>query len=341
MTPTFALDLADRETGCRSQSDPPHAGDRPTRPPTRASNRGRYRLRKGRPLLTVAFALSLLAWVPVSARAEVLGDLSVDSPLLGRPLTYAVYRPNTEGRLPAVMLLHGFGGGRGDWLGAGALQATVEQLLASGDIRPMVFILPDAGNSWYVDNRDPGGLGPVASALLEDLLPVAEARHGALGTRDGRAVAGLSMGGYGALRLATHHPDLFVAAVSLSGAIFADVPVAGPHGFSDAQIGLFAGAFGTPLDAERFNRLGVLAPIATLRQRPDSPHLLLMVGDDDFFGLWRGAFDVFEAYRQADLPIELRVRDGGHTWARWSADLPDALRFIAAAMVARSESAPR
>jgi len=282
-----------------------------------------------RMVLALFVPTAFFAVTPVSAQtAQVLRDQSIDSAIMGRKLTFNLYRPASTEPLPTLYMLHGYNGGRKDWLGGGNLARTMDRLIADGTIRPMIVVMPDAGNSWYVDNPDRDGAGPIAAALLGDLIPGVEKAMGAIGTRETRAIAGLSMGGYGAIRLAAHHPDMFVSAVSMSGALFPDVPEDKRVPFSEKQIKLFSGAFGTPLEPSRFNAAGVQKPLFSLATMTSPPQFLLMVGDDDYFGLWRGAFAIFTSYRDAGIPIELRVRDGDHTWRQWSSDLPEALKFI-------------
>ena len=75
----------------------------------------------------------------------------------------------------------------------------------------MVVVMPDAGNSWYVDFAAVGGPGDFETAILDDLPQAIEEGMPVRRQRGGRAIAGLSMGGFGALRLAFKRPDRYCA----------------------------------------------------------------------------------------------------------------------------------
>src|SRR3954466_8592385 len=152
---------------------------------------------------------------------EVTFGLQAPSGALGRTIPYTLYRPSArpELRLPVLYLFHGAGGTERDWVEMGRAKETLDRLIESGRIKPLLVVMPMAGNSWYVDNPDPGGAGPMAQALTRDLVAHVEGAYPTLGCREARAVGGLSMGGYGALLYAMDNPGRYVAAFSLSGSV--------------------------------------------------------------------------------------------------------------------------
>lgn len=282
-------------------------------------------------LLTLACAGLALFALSRTAPAGTLEELSVLSPTLGMDIPASIYLPNGfEPGLPVLYLLHGHGGGHRDWLDAGRLAETADMVFAEPEARPMAIVMPGVGNSWYVDGGSVGRHGDWQTALGGDFVPAVEDRLAAGGSRGKRFVAGLSMGGFGALHLAVHRSDLFRAAAALSPAIFEDVTQASD--FPDFQMKFFAGAFGEPFDVDRFNRQNVFRGLPALASRlEDRPtDFYIMTGDHDGFGLWRGALAFFRAARDSGLPAELRVRDGDHEWRLWRDELGDVLRWIAA-----------
>ncbi len=287
-------------------------------------------------MLRLAIILFLVFIGPIAAGAEdrrVAESLSFESATLGRPMDYSLYLPpdyyaEEATRYPVIYMLHGLGGNERDWLRGAAIADTVDRLIAEGMLPPVIIVMPDGGNSWYVNSADIGGPGDYETAITEDLIAHVDATYRTLDARDGRATGGLSMGGYGAVRLAFFRPDLFAAAASLSGAIFPDM--ATPEDVSETQVGLFRGVYGTPLDTERFNRANVFGQIEPLAAAGNAPPVLLTVGDDDYFELDRGAHALFVALRDAGLPAELRVTDGGHVWPLWAQEVERALVFLTA-----------
>ena len=264
----------------------------------------------------------LLTALPVLA--GTLERLSIPSPALGHDIDVQVYRPqNATGPLPVVYLLHGYGGGVEDWTGGGAARETADAVFAAPDAVPMLLVMPGVGNSWYVDSEK---YGAWERALVDDLIPAIDALYPTRTERDQRFVAGLSMGGYGALRLATHRPTLFRAAAAFSPAVFEDAASAAD--FPDFQLRFFAGAFGEPFDTGQFNRANVFAPLTSIP--PELPvDFYVMTGDHDGLGLWDGALRFFRAARGAGHAVELRVRDGDHEWRLWREELAPALRWFA------------
>ena len=265
-----------------------------------------------------------------------------------------------DGVVPAggwsvLYLLHGLGGTAYDWQRAGGIDNTLDRLIDASKIRPMLVVMPDGGNSWYVDSAEVGGPGDYASMILVD-LPAAVERSFPVGLDAAhRAIAGLSMGGFGALRLALLAPARFGAVAALSPAIWQNVPRAefGKsaadlalirdsayfHRFDPNTLGIgidippggqhFGGAFGLPFQTLRFNAANVFS-LLELASRQDTPlpPIYLTVGDDDSHLLWRGAIALFETMRADRRPIEFRMTDGDHSWDLWKTAIEDALVFI-------------
>jgi S-formylglutathione hydrolase FrmB/lysophospholipase L1-like esterase len=130
---------------------------------------------------------------------------------LERETTYVVVMPahlDPARRYPVLYLLHGAYGSYRDW-------PEHTRLLDYAAGRPFLIVCPDGGEfGWYADTASGGR---IETFLTRDLIADVERRFPAVARREGRAVAGLSMGGHGALSLAARHPDLFCSASSMSG----------------------------------------------------------------------------------------------------------------------------
>ena len=191
----------------------------------------------------------------------------------------------------------------------------------------MLVVMPGMGNGWYVDNPDPGGSGAMETVFLGDLVPFIDRTWPTDARRQARAVAGLSMGGWGAVRFAMLRPDLFAAAASLSGALIgADLTV------TPEWLDLLSGAFGTPVDRERLRAASPFTLLTAFRAASPRPALYLTCGDDDDLDLDEVTFAFHRALRRAGVPAELRVTDGGHDWGVWSRELDPVLRFVGTAL---------
>jgi diacylglycerol O-acyltransferase/trehalose O-mycolyltransferase len=209
-----------------------------------------------RPLRTVLLLIASVcaaATVPASVNAEVpptvtatqpltprLTEWTMTTPALAEPTHVRVllpdgYAEHPERRYPVLYLLHGAFDDYRSWSDKGAAEA-----ITAG--APLIVVMPDAGpGGWYTDWVNQGRGGPPAWERfhLGQLVPWVDATFRTVAAREGRAVAGLSMGGFGALSYAARHPDTFVYGASFSGAadIINNAPVA-------AIIGLEAGAEG-------------------------------------------------------------------------------------------------
>lgn len=140
---------------------------------------------------------------------------AVDGPTKVRVLLPDGYAADADRRYPVLYLLHGGFGGYLDWTTQGDAAATTAGA-------PLIVVMPDTGaGGGYVDWHNSGAGGPPMweSYHVGQLIPWIDDHYRTTGTRDGRAIAGLSMGGYGAMHYAARHPDLFTAAAAFSGAV--------------------------------------------------------------------------------------------------------------------------
>jgi S-formylglutathione hydrolase FrmB len=177
---------------------------------------------------------ALLALMPATASARGprllnderlsprLHELTLSTSALAQPtkvriLLPAGYATQRERNYPVLYLLHGASGDQTSWTSSG--QGEAEQLTAK---LPLIVVMPDAGpGGFYTDwfNNGAGGTPRWEDWHIKQLIPCVDHHYRTLAVRRERAVAGLSMGGFGAFTYASRHPDLFTAALSLSGAV--------------------------------------------------------------------------------------------------------------------------
>lgn len=297
--------------------------------------------RRRRIFWPAALAVSALL-MAASARAEpavsestVIRSVTFKSMALGRPLQFSLYLPpgydadDETRRYPSIYLLHGHGGTDVSWLDSGALRETADRLIAEGALPPSIIVMPFAQTGWYVDSSGPDGAGRWQTAILDDLITYIDARYPTITDGAGRAIGGLSMGGYGALRFALMEPDEFAAAASLSGALFADVKNASE--FPPFQINLFGRAFGKTFDPATFNAASPWRSIVDDGGEPDEvPALYMNVGDKDIPILAAGNVQFVAALKAAKIPVTYSVSPGGHNWGLWKEQTPPMLAFLGA-----------
>lgn len=266
-------------------------------------------------LALLALALSL------PATAGVVVSREFDSAALQRKWSYAVYLPagyeTSTLRYPVLYLLHGHAGGQYDWVNLGHIQQTADALIARGDMPPAIIVMPDADSTWFVDRKE-----KMETAVIQDLVGDVEHTFHAIGARNGRLVAGLSMGGYGALRFVLKYPEMFAAAALLSPAIYDPEP---PQTSGARR----AGVFGAPeFDPQVWKQLNYPALWDAFLAKKIAVPIYINSGDDDEHFIEAEATRLYSLLRKNGQPAELRIVDGAHSWQVWESTIGDALRYI-------------
>jgi enterochelin esterase-like enzyme len=144
----------------------------------------------------------------------MLRDDKLSSPIIGEDFTYRVYLPpdyltNTTRRYPVLYMLHGNGGNYTEWTDS-FLPEQADRMMASGEIPPLIIVMPDSaasGGPTYWANWSEGPRW--GDYVTEDVVSTIDQRYRTLANPRSRAIGGLSMGGLGALNLAFQHPDVF------------------------------------------------------------------------------------------------------------------------------------
>ncbi len=248
---------------------------------------------------------------PCSPDTGTIVTLSLDSAVLGQTKQYNLYLPPDWchlSDLPLLVMLHGWDGDHTDWVNQGHIDQAADALILAGAIKPLIILMPDGDNSFYVN----GPLGNYETYIVEELLSAVEAEFPTAATRDARFIGGLSMGGYGALYLGLRHPDLFSAIGAHSPALLR--PDQGPPWLYGPGQTLFQAR-----------------DIVSLIDRngwPADTRLFVDIGASD--SLMRGVYNLFGSLFGQPLPyFEGHVWPGGHDWNYWNRHAPDYLRFYA------------
>jgi S-formylglutathione hydrolase FrmB len=175
------------------------------------------------PNLTSSHGVTVTGWRWISERTlEVdvsttkVAPIAVNGPHRVRITLPNDYFSSGTTRYPVLYLLHGgAGGSSAQWTtGGGAVEP-----LTSG--RPLITVMPDGGKvGWYTNWVKPGSSAQAWRDFhVDQLIPWIDANLRTIAAKGGRAIAGLSMGGFGAVRYAQDRPDLFAYAGSFSGAV--------------------------------------------------------------------------------------------------------------------------
>src|SRR5207244_34857 len=173
----------------------------------------------------LVLALVCLAGGCVSSQVPGISVESIATRSLPEPAKVLVLLPPSYAREPArrypvLYFLHdGWGNERS--LDSSGVAAKLRPLMSQGRLPEFLLVAPGAPGSWFSDSHD--GIHRYEEFLTGDLIAEVEKRYRVLAGKQARAITGISMGGYGAFKLALKHPDLYGAVSSLSGAL---IPIA-------------------------------------------------------------------------------------------------------------------
>ena len=279
-------------------------------------------------LCLAAFLLGAAAWAQTGGK--VLESLSLKSDILGKDVNYSVYLPadydTSDRKYPVLYLLHGSGGDETNWVQPGEVKQIADELIESGRATPMIIVMPDGQESWYLNGY--GGKNRYEDMFVQEFIPYVEKQYKARSGKSYRAVAGLSMGGYGSLLYAMHHPDLFAACGALSAAVFTDEDLTS---MKYKRFALFSKLCGEDVSKGMVNDHWKKNSILHLAEgMPDGQKrkvkFYIDCGDDDF--LYKGNSALHVLMRDKGIPHEYRVRDGAHSWQYWRTGLADILPFV-------------
>lgn len=221
---------------------------------------------------------------------------------------------------PVLYLLHGLFGSCANWLELTAIR----NYLAD---KSLIAILPEGGNSWYSDSvtieKD-----KFESSFINELIPAVESKYRAFAAREKRAIAGLSMGGFGALKFALKRPDLFIFAGSMSGAFDAPRMTENNKTFGWDELGPSIGeVFGQEKSAAR-NENDLFEIIGRLSEEKKSsfPYIYIDCGaGDGFLEVNRKLAALLEEKR---INFEYHEVSGGHDWNYWDKQLQGIVEIV-------------
>jgi len=267
-------------------------------------------------LLTAALGIAVQLTAAPAPHAVREGRFH--SAALAREVPYQVLLPagyDASSRRYAVLyLLHGLDGRATDWAGRTALARH-----AAG--RDLIIVTPEGANSWYVNWHD-GASERWEDYIAADLVREIDARYRTDARREARHIAGLSMGGYGALRIALRHPHVYATAASFSGALQA--ARLDTYGWTEGLRAEFARAFGPAGGPHRAaNDLHALARTVNVLGLPS---LYFDCGTSDPF--LPANRELAAILHDRKIPYEYREVPGAHNWPYWDRQIVELLRRL-------------
>ena len=275
---------------------------------------------------TSALGALLLALAARPGAAEVRPG-TFRSEALGRDVSYVVdlppsYEGSGDRRFPVVYALHGLFEGSGFWERRG-LAPILAALRQSKAVPEFLVVAVDGGNSFFVNA--PGGR--YEDMLTRDLVAHVESTHRVVSGRKGRALLGVSMGGYAALHVAFEQPGLVAAVATHSAMLLERIPSA-EQGAGRWHMAAFNKVFGDPIDAALW---AANDPLAWARQADPKaiPALFVDCGAEDRYGLASGHRALHRILDERGVAHAFELPPGDHGYEFVRSRLEKSLRFLA------------
>lgn len=267
-------------------------------------------------VLLAALALAALAYYFHHFNRVRVETVTFGSKTVVGPLDYHVVLPpgydlftERATRYPVLYLLHGWGGDHSSWL-------THTSLTTYAAAHRLIIVTPEGRNGWYTDSAT-AREDAFESYFFEELMRDVDNRFRTIRRRDGRGVAGNSMGGYGALKFGLKRADMFAFAASTSGALDA------PARTDDESIMRAFGPAGSETRAA--NDLARLAEDFPESRKGGLPYFYLDCGTrDPWLAHNRALADVL---LRRGFAHEFRQLPGEHVWPYWDKQLAEILRL--------------
>jgi S-formylglutathione hydrolase FrmB len=280
------------------------------------------------------FFVAASASVPLHAQSRIDCN-ALNSRILKHEVHYCVYLPasydaGATGRpalsYPVLYFLHGLGDNEQTLFNSGGW-TLLDDLRQQHKIGEFLIVAPEGGRSFYINSAD--GSVRYGDFFLQEFIPLIEAKYRVSKGRGNRAISGISMGGYGALRFAFSHPEMFSAVSAQSAALITESPQElDTAGKSGAPMGkLLATVFGSPIDVAHWkeNSPFVLANRnqAALRQMT----IYFNCGQDDNYGFEKGAAALHEQLQKEKVEHEYHPYPGDHSLAYFLAHFTEVMEF--------------
>ncbi len=266
-------------------------------------------------LIRVAMLLLAVCLAPM-LHAQGRAECSViKSSILARSVRYCAFLPDSYDQdktrqYPVLYYLHGLGDNEQSLLNFGGWDVIAE-LRRQGKIGDFIVLAPSGGHTFYLNSAD--GKMRYEDFFIQEFVPQMEKKYRAEGTRATRGITGVSMGGYGALRLAFKYPDEFAAVSAQMPALIGDLPKDFTSGGQGSPGSLMGDVFGSPFNRAYFERNNVFYfarndSAASLKRMK----IYFNVGNNDDYGFEQGAQQLDRLLNSRAVPHEFHVYPGGH-----------------------------
>ena len=242
------------------------------------------------------------------------------SSLMGREMPYKIIFPagyrndgNGNRRYAVLYLLHGLFGHFDNW-------TDKTKIVDYSEPYNLIIVTPEGGDGWYTDSATVAN-DKYESYIIQELIPEIDKKFRTVADRKNRIIAGLSMGGYGAIKFGLKYPDKFSLVGSFSGAL--DAPLRGQDNknLRPSIVSVF-GPDGSKTRTD--NDIYRMVREASAETMKSLPYVYFACGTEDFLFQPNREFDTLLLEKK--VPHEYRELPGAHTWDFWDAQVQEFLR---------------
>src|SRR5215831_593891 len=260
---------------------------------------------------------------------------ALNSRILKRAVRYCVYLPSgydsgaslhPPKRYPVLYFLHGLGDNEQSLFNSGGW-TLIDDLRKQHKMGDFLIAAPEGGRSFYINSAD--GLQRYSDFFLQEFMPRIESKYRTQPGRTGRAISGISMGGYGALRFAFAHPEMFSTVSAQSPALITETPqqLDSAANSGSLLLGVLAPVFGRPIDAAHWNANNpfLLAKRSAAALR--SVSIYFNCGQDDNYGFEKGAAALDRELSQEHVKHQYHAYPGDHSVTYFLSHFAEVMEF--------------
>jgi S-formylglutathione hydrolase FrmB len=260
---------------------------------------------------------------------------SLNSRILKHSVHYCVYLPagydsgaakDPAQKYPVLYFLHGLGDNEQTLFNSGGW-TMFDDLRREHKMGEFLIVAPEGGRTFYINSAD--GSVRYSDFFLQEFIPLIETKYRISKGRNNRAISGISMGGYGALRFAFAHPEMFSAVSAQSAALITESPQElDTAAHSGSPMGkMLAAVFGSPVEVAHWkeNSPFILAGKnqAGLRRLA----IYFNCGQDDNYGFEKGAATLHEQLQKQGVKHEYHPYPGDHSLSYFLAHFTEVMEF--------------
>ena len=282
------------------------------------------------------FSIFLFLAGVLSAAAQSRIDCNaLNSRILKRPVRYCVYVPSgydaavkqsPRRRYPVLYFLHGLGDNEQTLFNSGGW-TLLDDLRSQHKMGDFLIVAPEGRRSFYINSAD--GSVRYSDFFLQEFMPLIDKKYSLRPGRQGRAISGISMGGYGALRFAFAYPELFSAVSAQSAALITQSPqeLDQTEGTGVPILSVLAPVFGKPIDVRHWNENNPLLLAKKNAAALEGMAIYFNCGQEDNYGFEKGAADLHQKLVKERVKHEYHAYPGDHSLTYFLSHFAEVMEF--------------